>query len=189
MSPTMMVAMTIRISRPRRPILGTGERATTSSVTPLPVPPCYALAAPPRVERSPSVLAYEVSTVHHRPVGTDCPHGRRSPRCRAASTELLRAYRRLLTVAQILQCGQRTIERADLDERQARHRVPRCLGAVGGRCEEVFRARVVCGDHLLRDAADRTHVAVVVHRSRAGDDPSAGEVGRAELVDDPEGEH
>src|SRR5215475_4460675 len=79
MSPTMMVAMTIRISRPRRPILGTGERTTTSSVTPLPVPPCYALAAPPRVTRSPSVLAYEVSTVHHRPVGTDCPHRHRFP--------------------------------------------------------------------------------------------------------------
>src|SRR5262249_6282272 len=159
----MMAATVTRISRPRRPILGTGERTTTSAVT------------------SPS----PASTVRARVYRTRSPrYVTWPPDWERAAISLPRADRRPRARPDVGECGKRAVEVRHLDEGQASRQAAQRLGTVVRGSEEIPSTDRARRDHLLRDAADRPHIAVVVHGAGAGDDPAAGEIGRTELVDD-----
>src|SRR3954453_4769901 len=146
-------ASTMTVTRPRRLTLDKGVRITTG--------PAYA----------------PVSRSAPGPLRSRRNRGRTPRECSAC------AQCRLAVGPDVLEGLERVVQCGDLEQRQSGYGVGERLGAVLRRGQEHLGTVAFGRDQLLRDAADRADVAVVVDRPGTGDDLAAGQILRLDLVD------
>src|SRR3954454_12037747 len=93
-----------------------------------------------------------------------------------------------LTVRYGFHCRHSVLQGLHRDHLQAVRDMPGDLLAVGLRCEEPARTRLLRTEHLLPDAADGPDLALGVDRARSGDPLATGQRPRRQLVVDAERE-